>query len=322
MARRRKGRPISGILLLNKPTGITSNGALQRSKRFYFASKAGHTGSLDPLATGVLPVCFGEATKFSQYLLDADKGYYAEVRLGVKTNSGDSDGEVIATSDPSAVTESSLLAAMDAFKGDILQVPSMFSALKKDGQPLYKLARAGIEVERKARPVTIQKIELVDFTAGEEACFSMNVLCTKGTYIRSLAEDIGEKLGCGAHITLLHRTKVGPFNESDGLIALDQLEAMSDDGKIEAEEDESVKLARYAEMDAFLLPISSALDHIPLVELTDECGYYILRGQAVFAPNAPTQGTVRLQLEDGRFIGIGEILDDGRVTPRRLVASD
>jgi tRNA pseudouridine55 synthase len=308
LARKRKGRPVDGILLLNKPTGISSNGALQRAKRFFFAAKAGHTGSLDPLATGVLPICLGEATKFSQFLLDADKGYRANVTLGVTTDSGDSDGNVIANADAGAVTEKQLLEVMDTFKGDILQVPSMFSALKKDGQPLYKLARAGIEIERPARPVKIRELELLSFEPGEKATFSINVLCSKGTYIRSLAEDIGKALGCGGHVTMLHRTRVGPFCESDGTVLLDELEQLKESDNYEA-------------MDHLLLPINSALDHLPLVELDEDCGYYMKHGQAVMVPHLPTEGIVRLQLESGEFIGVGEILEDGRVAPRRLVAT-
>lgn len=206
--RRKRGRDITGILLLDKPTDITSNKALQQAKFLYFAAKAGHTGALDPIATGVLPICFGEATKFSQYLLNADKKYRVTAKLGEKTTTADREGEVI-ESKPVDVTEEQLVKVLQQFKGTISQVPSMYSALKKDGVPLYKLARKGIEVERDAREVDIYSLELVTFSDDE---FVLDVHCSKGTYVRNLVEDIGDELGCGAHVLELRRTAVGDFN--------------------------------------------------------------------------------------------------------------
>lgn len=224
--RRRKGRNISGILLLDKPMGITSNAALQQVKRLFNACKAGHTGSLDPLATGVLPLCFGEATKFSQFLLDADKHYRARVRLGVTTDSGDADGKVLETKPVPEITDEALEQALDNYRGEITQVPSMFSALKVDGQPLYKLARQGVEVEREARPVTIYELEVQD-RSGDE--LTLDVRCSKGTYVRTLAEDIGRELGCGAHVAGLRRLAAGPFKIEE-TVSIQQLEElMSED---------------------------------------------------------------------------------------------
>ncbi|MFT3930244.1 MAG: tRNA pseudouridine(55) synthase TruB [Spongiibacteraceae bacterium] len=309
MARTRRGRPIDGILVLNKPTGMTSNAALQTAKRLYGAAKAGHTGSLDPLATGVLPLCFGEATKFSQYLLDADKTYRSTFVLGVTTASGDSDGEVLDRSDTSQLTQEKIEAALAQFRGDIEQVPSMFSALKKDGQPLYKLARQGIEVEREARAVTIFELRIEAFRPSTgvdtNAEVDIYVHCSKGTYVRSIAEDLGKALGCGAHVSKLHRVQSGPFRETDS-VALSALEDLKARGAL-------------VEMDALLRPATLALGAMPTVVLAEAAGFYVRQGQAVLVPKAPTQGLVQLQLASGEFIGVGEILDDGRVAPRRLV---
>jgi len=216
MARRRRGRSLDGILVLDKPSGVSSNRALQMAKRLYGAAKAGHTGSLDPLATGVLPLCFGEATKFSQFLLDADKAYESTFVLGVATATGDAEGEVQVTGDASAVTEADVAAALDTFRGEIEQVPSMYSALKHQGQPLYKLARQGKEVERKTRRVVIKQLDLRAFRGGAQAQVDIYLECSKGTYVRSLAEDLGAVLACGAHVSRLRRTRAGasPSNGS------------------------------------------------------------------------------------------------------------
>ncbi len=310
MARQRRGRPIDGILILDKPTGMTSNAALQTAKRLYAAAKAGHTGSLDPLATGVLPLCFGEATKFSQYLLDADKTYRSTFVLGVTTASGDSDGEVLEHCDASQLTQEQVEAALVQFRGDIEQVPSMFSAIKKDGQPLYKLARQGIEVERTPRAVTIYELRIEAFrpALNEErtnAEVDIFVHCSKGTYVRSIAEDLGKVLGCGAHVSKLHRVQSGPFSEADSvsLVTLESLKAHDALG----------------EMDALLRPTTLALGALPKLVLAEAAGFYLRQGQPVLVPKAPTEGLVQLQLASGEFIGVGEILDDGRVAPRRLV---
>jgi tRNA pseudouridine55 synthase len=307
VARRGRGRPVNGILLLDKPLGDSSNRALQQAKRLYFAAKAGHTGSLDPLATGVLPLCFGEATKFSQYLLDADKAYDSTFLLGKITASGDSEGELLETRDASAVSESDVLAAMKAFRGEIEQIPSMFSAIKHQGQPLYKLARQGKEVERKVRRVTISRFELLDFRPGEFPEVDVSIACSKGTYVRSMAEDLGLALGCGAHVIALRRTKAGPFGIED-CVTMPVLEALKQGEK-------------EADMDALLLPADAALGAIPLVQLSESGGFYMQQGQPVLVPNAPCDGMVRIALETGEFLGIGEILDDGRVAPRRLIVT-
>jgi tRNA pseudouridine55 synthase len=307
VARRRRGRPVDGILILDKPPGVSSNRALQMVKRLYGAAKAGHTGSLDPLATGVLPLCFGEATKFSQFLLDADKAYQSTFILGVATATGDAEGEVLETSAASAITEADVSRALEAFRGEIEQVPSMFSAIKQNGQPLYKLARQGIEVERKARKVVIKQLELRAFRDGDKPEADIYLECSKGTYVRSIAEDLGAALGCGAHVSALRRTRAGPFSIDDS-VSMTTLEALKSNEQM-------------AEMDALLLPADTALGGLPLVRLTESGGYYIRQGQPVQVPNAPSDGMVRVALETGEFLGIGEILDDGRVAPRRLIVT-
>ncbi len=304
MARRRdRGRDVSGILLLNKPAGLSSNAALQRVKRLFFAKKAGHTGSLDPIATGVLPICLGEATKVSGFLLDSTKGYFSTVKLGQRTTTADIEGEVIETRPVPALDEASLLAVLAQFEGEIDQVPPMYSALKRDGKPLYELARKGIEVERKARRVTIYSLQLLALREDE---IDIEVICSKGTYIRTLAEDIGEVLGCGAHVQVLNRTLVGGFKLAD-TVSLEQLEAMRDAGPAE-------------DLDALLLPLDSALEDWPQICLNEDMAYFVRQGQAVQVPKAPTEGLVRLYAGSDQFLGIGHILDDGRVAPKRLVA--
>jgi len=298
---------VDGILVLDKPQGLSSNRALQTAKHLYFAAKAGHTGSLDPLATGVLPLCFGEATKFSQYLLDADKAYESTFVLGTVTASGDAEGEVLDTRDASAVSEADVAAALEAFRGEIEQVPSMFSAIKQDGQPLYKLARKGIEVERKSRRVVIKQLDLLDFRGGEAAEVDIYLECSKGTYVRSIAEDLGKALGCGAHVSALRRTSAGPFRLEDS-VTLATLEALKENEEL-------------AQMDDLLLPADTAVRALPLVELSESGGFYMRQGQPVRVPNAPRDGMVRIALETGEFLGVGEILDDGRVAPRRLIVT-
>ncbi len=307
MARRRRGRAVSGILVLDKPLGVSSNHALQAAKRLYFAAKAGHTGSLDPLATGVLPLCFGEATKFSQYLLDADKAYQSTFVLGTVTDSGDAEGQILETNDASDVGEADVQQALEAFRGEIEQVPSMFSAIKQNGQPLYKLARQGIEVERKSRTVVIKKLELLEFRPGERPEVDIYLECSKGTYVRSIAEDLGQALGCGAHVSALRRTKAGPFSLEDS-VTMNTLETLKQNDAV-------------AQMDDLLLPADTAVKSLPLVELGESGGFYMRQGQPVLVPNAPGSGMVRVALETGEFLGVGEILDDGRVAPRRLIVT-
>jgi tRNA pseudouridine55 synthase len=307
VARRRRGRAVSGILVLDKPLGVSSNHALQAAKRLYFAAKAGHTGSLDPLATGVLPLCFGEATKFSQYLLDADKAYQSTFVLGTVTDSGDAEGQILETNDASDVGEADVQQALEAFRGEIEQVPSMFSAIKQNGQPLYKLARQGIEVERKSRTVVIKKLELLEFRPGERPEADIYLECSKGTYVRSIAEDLGQALGCGAHVSALRRTKAGPFSLEDS-VTMNTLETLKQNDAV-------------AQMDDLLLPADTAVKSLPLVELGESGGFYMRQGQPVLVPNAPGSGMVRVALETGEFLGVGEILDDGRVAPRRLIVT-
>lgn len=303
--RSRSGRSVDGILLLDKAQGLSSNDALQEAKRLFGAAKAGHTGSLDPLATGVLPLCFGEATKFSQFLLNSDKGYWAELKLGVRTDSSDADGQVVEEREVPALTEAQVDAALDAFRGEFEQVPSMFSAIKHQGQPLYKLARQGVEVEREARPVTVHENRILEFEGDR---LVLQILCTKGTYVRTIADDLGEALGCGAHVTALRRTTVGPFGIDDAH-TITELEAVRSEGG-------------HAALDRLLKPVEMSVEHWPEVHLTDNTAYYLSKGQPVIVPRAPTEGWVRI-LEDieggSRFLGVGEVLDDGRIAPRRLV---
>ena len=308
MARRKRGRPINGILLLDKPLGVSSNHALQKAKRLYDASKAGHTGSLDPLATGVLPLCFGEATKFSQYLLDADKAYKSTFVLGVATATGDAEGEILTSCDAAHLSQNDVEKALEQFRGEIEQVPSMYSAIKHQGQPLYKLARQGKEVERKSRRVVIKRLDLCEFRPGSQPEVDIYVECTKGTYIRSIAEDLGAVLGCGGHVSALRRTQAGPF-EIENCVSMMELEEFQAEGDMAA-------------MDALLLPADAAIDTMTLVELTESAGFYLRQGQPVLVSNAPRSGMVRVALESGEFLGVGEVLDDGRIAPRRLIVTN
>ena len=317
MGRRRKGRLLDGVLLLNKAAGMSSNHSLQRAKRLLFAAKAGHTGSLDPLATGLLPLCFGEATKFSQFLLDAEKGYESTFRLGVVTTTGDAEGDVLYEADASAVTREQAEAALARFVGDIEQVPPMYSALKLNGQPLYKLAREGKDVERQPRPVTLYRIELLDFRAGPQAEVDVAVRCSKGTYIRTLAEDVGEVLGCGARVERLHRTHSGPFSVADA-ISLEALEAERGDGLAE-------------QLDHHLLPADAPVASLPALELPADSGYYFRQGNPVMDAQVYRLGDegdmVRVFVAgdpgaEPRFLGLGELDDEGRVCPKRLVAAN
>ncbi|MCP4128487.1 MAG: tRNA pseudouridine(55) synthase TruB [Gammaproteobacteria bacterium] len=302
MGRRRKsGRNVRGILLLDKPLGITSNSALQDVKRLFKAQKAGHTGSLDPLADGLLPICFGAATKVSAFLLDADKHYLVRVKLGETTTTADAEGEVVETKPVEGITESDIQRVISEFEGEIEQIPPMYSALKHKGERLYKLARNGIEVEREPRRVTIHEISMRSYTAPE---FELKVHCSKGTYIRTLAEDIGNKLGCGAHVAALRRTGVGPYG-SDAMVSMEQVKQLAAEG--------------FSDLDELLLPIDSALGSWPEVKLSPDGTFYLRQGQPVLVPNAPTEGMVRLYDADGGFMGAGEILDDGKVAPRRMM---
>ena len=310
MSRRRrfKGRDVHGIILLDKPSGITSNDALQQVKRIYNAAKAGHTGALDPLATGMLPICFGEATKFSQFLLDADKRYRVTARLGVRTDTSDSEGSVVSVR-PVSVTEPQLSVALDKFRGDILQVPSMFSALKHQGRPLYEYAREGIEIEREARPISIYSLELLEFT---DDAVSLEVHCSKGTYIRSLIDDLGELLGCGAHVIQLRRTQVAKY-PNDKMLSLEKLNEILDECREQG-------IPPREKLDDYLLPMDSAVSNLPEVNMSAVLAAYVTQGQAVMVPHAITEGFVRMTVgPEAEFIGVGEIDEDGKVAPRRLV---
>lgn len=288
---------------------MTSNDALQQAKRLFYVAKAGHTGSLDPLATGVLPLCFGEATKFSQFLLDADKRYRTTYRLGAYTTTGDADGELLEQTSTAAITREQVLKELEAFKGDIEQVPPMYSALKHNGEPLYKLARQGIEVERKARPVTIYAIDLLDFRDGEQAEVDLDIRCSKGTYVRSIAEDLGAALGCGAHVTVLHRSEAGPFVEADA-ISLDELR-----------EERGEELSEV--LDHHLLPTDAPVQSLAAMTLEDNSAYYFRLGNPVMDPQVYRIGDegdiVRVFAENGDFLGVGVLDDEGRVAPKRLV---
>ena len=310
MSRRRrfKGRDVHGILLLAKPSGITSNDALQQVKRIYNAAKAGHTGALDPLATGMLPICLGEATKFSQFLLDADKRYQVTAKLGERTNTSDADGTVISTR-PVRVSDDQLQEALARFRGDSLQVPSMFSALKHQGKPLYEYAREGIEVEREARPITVYELNLLEF-AGDKLV--LDIHCSKGTYIRTIIDDLGELLGCGAHVTQLHRSQVARY-PAERMLTLEQLQTIFERCKSEGRPPRE-------ELDPLLLSMDTAVDSLPEVNMSAIVASYVNQGQAVQVRNVPLDGFVRMTVGEAReFIGVGEIDDDGKVAPRRLV---
>lgn len=291
---------VDGFLLLDKSPGLSSNLALQKAKRLLGAAKGGHTGSLDPIASGLLPICLGEATKLSGFLLHSDKRYRVEIRLGVQTTTADAEGDVIAIRPVPQLTAAAIESALAAFRGEIEQVPPMYSALKYGGQRLYELARRGIEVARAARPVTIFELWPLRF---EAEYLELEVHCSKGTYIRSLATDLGDALGCGAHVTALRRTAVGDFSV-ERAVTLAELEARS-----------------LSERRAELLPADTIVGHLPEVRVNPDLAFFIQRGQAVFIPHAPTAGWLRLYARPATFLGLGEVLPDGRIAPRRLLRS-
>ena len=300
---RGKGRNVNGIILLDKAKGESSNYALQRIKRLFHAKKAGHTGSLDPLATGVLPLCLGEATKISQFLLDSDKRYMAKVKLGERTDSGDSEGVVIDVQRRINVDYDALVQTLTKFEGEIKQLPPMYSALKHHGVPLYKLARKGISIKRKVRAVTIHKIGLMNF---DNNIAEIDVTCSKGTYIRTLADDLGQELGCGAHVIELRRLQAGVFS-------IDQCRGSNELEKIR----ESFGLSG---LDKVIVPMERAVEKLPEVVLASETARDIRNGQAVSFHELPKSGLVRLY-EKENFIGIGTVNADGEVAPKRLVAA-
>ncbi|MDL2190757.1 tRNA pseudouridine(55) synthase TruB [Cobetia sp. LC6] len=302
MGRRRRGLPIDGVLLLDKPKGMSSNYALQKARRLYQAQKAGHTGTLDPMATGLLPVCFGEATKFSSHLLEADKVYRARIKFGQVTDTGDAEGTVTREREIPEIAQAELDAVLDRFRGEIDQVPPMYSALKHQGRPLYELARQGVEIERAVRRVTIYNMSLL---ARHSDGIEIEVAVSKGTYIRSLAEDIGEALGCGAHLTALRRLKTGPFT-GDAMLDFERLEALAD------------QQAR----EGVLLPVDILLDHLPRLDITAEMARMILRGQQA----ETTTGSLEVDslarvYQDQQLLGLVRIAAEGVIAPRRLLSS-
>ncbi len=299
-SRRSEQRAVDGLLLLDKPIGRTSNAVLQQVRRLFRARKAGHTGSLDPLATGMLPLCFGHATKLSAYLLDADKTYRVTARFGARTDTADADGQIVAESPVTSIDRAALETAMSGFRGEIRQVPPMYSALKKDGKRLYELARRGQEVEREARPVTIHEFEIETWDPEQPVLL---VRCSKGTYVRTLVEDLAAAAGTLGHVAALRRLSVDPFPPED-LVTIEELEAA-------AERDQ-------AELDGYLRAMDGAIEDWPAVYLDSDQSYYLRRGNPVHAQAAGDPGLVRLYDADKRFLGVGEVLRDGRLAPKRL----
>ena len=300
MARnRRSGQNISGVILLDKRIGISSNAALQEVKKLFHARKAGHTGSLDPLASGLLLVCLGEATKISSFWLNTDKRYRVKVKLGLSTATGDSEGEIVERKPIPDLNENAIVAVLEKFNGEITQVPPMYSALKHNGTRLYELARQGIDVERKARTVTIFGLSLLHYS---DETLELDVHCSKGTYIRTLAEDIADAMGSCGHVEELRRTRVGEF-------------ALADEYKFEDLE----CLSRAGDLHNSLVSVVDALKSWPSVCLSDELAFFVKQGQAVFSPKAPKERWVKLLTQNKHFFGIGEIRADGKVAPRRLM---
>ena len=299
---RKRGRDIHGVFLLDKPQGMSSNDIMQKVKRIFQANKAGHTGALDPLATGMLPICLGEATKFSQFLLDADKRYLVTAKLGERTDTSDAEGQIVETRDVKVKTPE-ILTALEQFRGDILQVPTMFSALKHNGKPLYEYARQGITVEREARPITIFELNFIEYNA---PYLTLEVHCSKGTYIRTLVDDLGEVLGCGAHVTMLRRTAVADY-PTEKMLDWNALQALA--------ESQDLSL-----LDALLLPIDTAVAKLPTLTLYESQAQGIRFGQRVKFNNPNSlQGLVRLFSHENRFLGVAVIDENNVIRPQRLV---
>lgn len=310
MAKRsKKGRPINGVVLVDKHTGESSNRILQQVKRLYNAQKAGHTGALDPLATGMLPICLGEATKFSQFLLEADKVYQVRAQLGVRTDTSDADGEVVETRTV-VVSDEQLAVALEQFRGQSMQVPSMFSALKHQGKPLYEYARKGITIERAARPIHVYRLELLRH---EGDIVELEVHCSKGTYIRSLVDDLGQMLGCGAHVQSLHRTAVADYPG-------EQMRSVADLTALLTENADGT--ADYSALDKHLLSLDSPVKRLPLIVAGLEQGHSFLNGQPVVAEVYPVGTQVRVENEHGLFLGVAEYREDNQAWPKRVVVFD
>ena len=312
MARRRKGRPIDGVILVDKPTGISSNDTLQKVKRIFFAQKAGHTGALDPLATGMLPICFGEATKFSQFLLDSDKRYRVIAKLGERTDTSDSDGEVVQTREVK-VDRGQLERCIAKFRGTTDQIPSMYSALKYQGRKLYEYAREGIEVPRESRKITVYSVELLRFSNNE---VEMELHVSKGTYIRTIVDDLGEMLGCGAHVTYLRRTGVSNY-PVERMVTIEQLEALLEQAK-------GQDIAPSELLDPLLLPMDTAVQDLPEVNIIPQIAIFVRNGNPVNAGRVPAEGTqVRITVgEEREFIGVGVIDREGMLAPKRVVVNE
>ena len=302
MPKPKTGIPIDGIVLIDKPLGLSSNIALQKTKRIFNARKAGHTGSLDPLATGVLPICFGEATKISAFLLDSDKRYRTTIQLGQTRTTGDMEGEVVETRPIPSLDADLIEATLATFRGDVSQVPPMHSALKHEGTPLYKLARKGISVERKVRHIKVYELTAIEHTSDT---LTLDVHCSKGTYIRTLAEDIGEALGCGAHLIDLRRTEVSPFKDT----AVHSLESLE-------------TLAREDNLTGTLLPIDAAVPDWPKLNLSELQAENLCMGRRVEHANIPDSDTIRLYRSNGDFLGIGQLHESGMLAARRLLRTD
>jgi tRNA pseudouridine55 synthase len=288
---------VNGVLLLDKPLGFSSNQALQKVKWLYQAAKAGHTGTLDPLATGLLPICLGEATKFAQYVTDADKTYFATIKLGTTTTTGDAEGEVL-TSAPVNVTPAQFSAACQQFIGEISQIPPMYSALKHEGKALYEYARDGVDIARQPRSITIKNIIVDSF---DTDIATITVTCSKGTYIRTLAEDIGAALGCGAHLIGLRRIETAGYLLPQA-VTIEQLEAMSSEART-----------------ALLMPVDSAIESFPKIVLNADAAFFIMQGQAVWQSGKTPYGDLRLYDENNNFLGLGFLQDDGKIAPKRLI---
>ena len=291
---------VNGVLLLDKPLGFSSNQALQKIKWLYQAAKAGHTGTLDPLATGLLPICLGEATKFAQYVTDADKTYFATIKLGATTTTGDAEGEVLTTA-PVNVSHAQFAAVCQHFIGEISQMPPMYSALKHEGKPLYEYAREGVDIARQPRVISIKNINVDSFDI-DVATITVN--CSKGTYIRTLAEDIGAELGCGAHLIGLRRTETAGYLLPQA-VTIERLESMS----IEART-------------ALLLPVDSAIESLPVVTLNANATFYMMQGQAVWQAGKTPHGDLRLYDQNNNFLGLGFLQSDGKIAPKRLIKNN
>ena len=299
---RKRGRDIHGVFLLDKPQGMSSNDIMQKVKRIFQANKAGHTGALDPLATGMLPICLGEATKFSQFLLDADKRYLVTAKLGERTATSDAEGQIVETREVNVKTPE-ILTALEQFRGDILQVPTMFSALKHNGKPLYEYARQGITVEREARPITIFELNFIEYNA---PYLTLEVHCSKGTYIRTLVDDLGEVLDCGAHVTMLRRTAVADY-PTEKMLDWHALQSLTEQQDL-------------ALLDALLLPMDTAVAKLPALTLNESQTQGIGFGQRIkFDNRNRLQGQVRLFSHENRFLGVAVIDENNVIRPQRLV---